>query len=115
MAAKTTPQDKDVPKAKDDQDPVTKNDQAPEASPAPDAPSSGDGQAGANGASGKTGAESDDPAPSEPRPEEQQYRVTGRTDVLHNGELYAEGDSLWLNQVDAYPLLKAGCIQPVGW
>lgn len=105
MAAKTQPQDKDTQKAKDDQPLIDKSAQAPVA------PSSSDGQADSDGAAEKTSAENNDPAPE---PEKQQYLVTGRTDVLHNADLYTEGDSLWLNEDDAYSLLKAGCIQPVG-
>lgn len=108
MAAKTQPQDKDTPKAKDDQPLIDKSGQVPEA---PVAPSPSDGQADSDGAAEKTSAENNDP---EPEPEKQQYLVTGRTDVLHNADLYTEGDSLWLNEDDAYSLLKAGCIQPVG-
>ncbi|UVK85226.1 hypothetical protein LOY46_11280 [Pseudomonas sichuanensis] len=48
------------------------------------------------------------------QPVKKAYTVTGRTDVLHDGKLYAEGDLVWLDQDSARPLLNNRCITAMG-
>ncbi|WP_460418879.1 hypothetical protein [Pseudomonas sp. microsymbiont 2] len=104
MAAKSKPDDK---KPVGEQSPDQKDLQAPEALQS--AAIQADQQ------SGPTGSVSDaltpEPEP-EPEPDKVQYLVTSRSDVLHNGDLYTEGEPLWLDQDEAYPLLRNGCIKP---
>lgn len=108
MSAKTKPDDK---KAVGEQSPEQKDLQAPEALPAPATPA--EQQSGPTGGdSGALTPESDPEPEPEPESDKVQYLVTGRSDVLHNGDLYTEGEPLWLDQDEAYPLLRNGCIQP---
>lgn len=58
-------------------------------------------------------APSNTPEP-EPEPELSSYTVTGRSDVLHNGRLYREGDDINLSDADAAPLLKRGHVLAEG-
>lgn len=48
------------------------------------------------------------------QPAKQAYTVTGRTDVLHDGKLYTEGELVWLDRDSARPLLNNRCITPTG-
>ena len=97
MAAKSTRQDKEP-------SPEIATDQAPEAGKAPDTPAP-DPQASAS--VDATGA----PEP-EPEPETRAYRVTSRSDVLLNGQLYIHGDELRLTDAVARTLLRNRCIEP---
>ncbi|MFV2950054.1 hypothetical protein [Pseudomonas japonica] len=97
MATKSTPQDQEKPEAV--QDLVPKPAQT---SDSPGAATT-DLQASANG---------DVLQPPEPEPETRGYRVTTRSDVLLDGQLYTEGDELLLTHAEAWPLLKNGCIKP---
>ncbi|MFD2645129.1 hypothetical protein [Pseudomonas japonica] len=102
MAAKSTPQE---------QKPEAVQDLEPKPAQASDAPGTGttdqDRQASANG-----GAPLDPEPEPEPEPATRGYRVTTRSDVLLNGQLYTEGAELLLADAVALPLLKNGCIKP---
>ncbi|QZP26216.1 hypothetical protein [Pseudomonas mosselii] len=104
MAAKPKPDDKNPVS---EQSPEQKDLQVPETLQPPATP--------ADQLSGPTGGESGTLTP-EPEPEakpgKEQYLITSRSDVLHNGDLYTEGEPLWLDQDEAYPLLRNGCIKP---
>ncbi|OLS63749.1 hypothetical protein [Pseudomonas putida] len=95
MAEKSTPQDKE-------QKPEVAKDQAAQAGKGPDTPIT-DPQASVIVDASR--------AP-EPEPETRRYRVTSRSDVLHNGQLYTEGDELLLTDTVARPLLRSCCIEP---
>lgn len=102
MAAKTRPDEKNPVS---EQSPEQKDLQAPETPQPPATPA--DQQSGPAG--GGPGALTPEP---EPELNKVQYLVTSRSDVLHNGDLYTEGEPLWLDQDEAYPLLRNGCIKP---
>lgn len=61
-----------------------------------------------------TGATADNQSLLLEQPVKKAYAVTGRTDVLHDGKLYAEGDLVWLDQDSARPLLNNRCITATG-
>lgn len=104
MAAKPKPDDKNPVS---EQSPVQKDLQAPETLQPP--ATSADQQSGPAG--GGSGALTPETEP-EAKPGKEQYLVTSRSDVLHNGDLYSEGEPLCLDQDEAYPLLRNGCIKP---
>lgn len=52
--------------------------------------------------------------PQEPEPELNRYTVTGRSDVLHDGDLYREGDDIYLSDAAARPLLNRGRVVAEG-
>ncbi|WP_125474407.1 hypothetical protein [Pseudomonas monteilii] len=106
MATTKSNQDKDASKPEVVQEhsaqaPTGATVASPAPAPAP-APVNGDGLS----------AQQSNDGSADPKPEKLAYQVTGRTDVLHNGDLYAEGDTVWLDQASARPLLKNGCIKP---
>ena len=94
MAAKSTPQDQEKPEAVQDL--------VPKPVPIPESPGAAttDLQPSANGNG------------PEPEPATRGYRVTTRSDVLLNGQLYTEGDELLLSDAVARPLLKNRCVEP---
>lgn len=90
---------------------------------APDTPGEpkpqGESPASASSSAPVAPAPSDSPAPEpepepEPGPELGSYTVSGRSDVLHNGDLYREGDDIRLSDADATPLLKRGHVTAKG-
>ncbi|NNJ15458.1 hypothetical protein CSV86_009540 [Pseudomonas putida CSV86] len=97
MAAKSTPQDKEP-------SPEIAKDQAPEVRKAPDTP--------ATEPQASPPAEANGAPESEPEPETRAYRVTSRSDVLLNGQLYTQGDELLLTDAVARSLLRNRCIEP---
>lgn len=105
MTTKTTPKDKAAPDTPGDPKPQG-GAPAAASSSEPVAPSA------APTASG-TPAPEPEPEP-EPGPELSRYTVTGRSDVLHNGDLYCEGDDIALSDADAAPLLKRGHVLAEG-
>lgn len=50
----------------------------------------------------------------ESEPELNRYTVTGRSDVLHDGDLYREGDDIYLSDAAARPLLNRGHVVAEG-
>lgn len=102
MTTKTTPKDKAAPD--------TPGDPKPQGG-APAATSSSEPVA----PSAAPPAPEPEPEPEpEPGPELSRYTVTGRSDVLHNGDLYCEGDDIALSDADAAPLLKRGHVLAEG-
>lgn len=59
-------------------------------------------------------ATADELAILQKEPAKQAYTVTGRTDVLHDGKFYTEGEPICLDQDSARPLLNNRCITPTG-
>lgn len=103
MTTKTTPKDKAAPD--------TPGDPKPQGG-APAAASSSEPVA-PSAAPTASGTPAPEPEP-EPGPELSRYTVTGRSDVLHNGDLYCEGDDIALSDADAAPLLKRGHVLAEG-
>lgn len=103
MTTKTTPKDKAAPDTPGESKPQDEA-LATASSSAPVAPAAAP-------------APSDSPEPElepEPGPELGRYTVSGRSDVLHNGDLYREGDDIALSDADATPLLKRGHVTAKG-
>jgi hypothetical protein len=59
-------------------------------------------------------ASAGDLASLQEQPAKQAYAVTGRSDVLHDGKLYTEGELVWLDWDSARPLLNNRCVTATG-
>lgn len=101
MTTKATPKDKTTPEAPGE---LASQGEAP-ATESPSTP--------APPAAAPAPSETPEPEP-EPGLELSSYTVTGRSDVLHNGHLYREGDDINLSDADAKPLLKRGHVLAEG-